>query len=465
MSRYVPALVALLVLSPGTARAGVTFEMIGNGFPTGVSADGSAVVGVMPGTYEVFRWTAASGVVPLGMCSGCVLGRVGSMPSISEDGRVIAGSILTADSLYVTPGLWREATGWQQLIPPVPADCGLLDDAYGSGWAVSGDGLVAGGLYWRPGQPGGLAHAFRWSETGGFADLGSSGRDSRVCAADHDGSVLVGWDSDPDDAHWRATAWVDGVMTTLSLSPAFTEAHAVTPDGLTIAGMDYDDVKHKGIAALWKWNGAAWDRTVLGVLPGTFAYYGEAHALDLTADARTVVGFNRYDNVSSAGFLWSAATGMREATQFLAEQGITLPGDFVLTTLTAISEDGRTIAGAGQQVFFPYAQQWFVIRLDSALGVGAGSPAAAGPSAFPNPLRGATSVRFALAERGEAELGVFDVSGRSVRSLLSGEQSPGEHVVRWDGRDERGASVAPGVYYVRLLAGVRSGSTRIVVLN
>lgn len=79
-----------------------------------------------------------------------------------------------------------------------------------------------------------------------------------------------------------------------------------------------------------------------------------------------------------------------------------------------------------------------------------GGVAGAAPLAYPNPFRGGTSVRFALAQPGPLRLAVHDVTGRRVRTLASGEWAAGSHEVRWDGLDSRGAPVARGAYFVRL---------------
>jgi len=50
-----------------------------------------------------------------------------------------------------------------------------------------------------------------------------------------------------------------------------------------------------------------------------------------------------------------------------------------------------------------------------------------------------------------AEVNVYDLSGRKVRSLVEEKAvSTGSRLLRWDGRDEAGQVVPPGIYYVRL---------------
>jgi flagellar hook assembly protein FlgD len=51
-------------------------------------------------------------------------------------------------------------------------------------------------------------------------------------------------------------------------------------------------------------------------------------------------------------------------------------------------------------------------------------------------------------------LALFDLRGRRVRQLLSGEMPPGFHAVEWDGCDDEGQVVASGVYFCRLDSGM-----------
>ena len=67
----------------------------------------------------------------------------------------------------------------------------------------------------------------------------------------------------------------------------------------------------------------------------------------------------------------------------------------------------------------------------------------------PNPFRGSTEIRFALNQPGRVELRLYDVAGRRVRDLVSGVQAAGERTVTWDGRDEAGRLLAPGIYFAR----------------
>ena len=73
-------------------------------------------------------------------------------------------------------------------------------------------------------------------------------------------------------------------------------------------------------------------------------------------------------------------------------------------------------------------------------------------AAMPNPFAGATTLAFTLAQGGPVELAIFAVDGRLVRTLVRQTMEPGVYQPTWDGRDDRGAALGPGIYYGRLLA-------------
>ena len=78
----------------------------------------------------------------------------------------------------------------------------------------------------------------------------------------------------------------------------------------------------------------------------------------------------------------------------------------------------------------------------------------------PNPFRAGTRLTLGLPAPARVELNVYDAAGRLQRRLAQGtELDAGPHELAWDGRDEFGAEAAPGVYFVRGLA----GSTRLAL--
>jgi len=69
----------------------------------------------------------------------------------------------------------------------------------------------------------------------------------------------------------------------------------------------------------------------------------------------------------------------------------------------------------------------------------------------PDPMRGIATIRFSLARRTQASVTIRSATG-SLQRVLVGYQSlaAGSYPFSWDGCDERGRRVAPGIYFWRL---------------
>lgn len=80
----------------------------------------------------------------------------------------------------------------------------------------------------------------------------------------------------------------------------------------------------------------------------------------------------------------------------------------------------------------------------------------------PSPSWNDTRIGFRLPAAAAISLSVLDASGRHVRALHRGAMSAGEQTFAWDGRDDAGAAVAAGVYFVRLEVQGRSETRPIV---
>jgi len=85
---------------------------------------------------------------------------------------------------------------------------------------------------------------------------------------------------------------------------------------------------------------------------------------------------------------------------------------------------------------------------------------------YPNPFNPMTTIRYDLPQASRVTLLVYDLSGRLVRSLLSGEtMSAGHYEAIWQGRDDSGRSVASGTYFYRLTAGKYTETRRMVLVK
>jgi flagellar hook assembly protein FlgD len=66
---------------------------------------------------------------------------------------------------------------------------------------------------------------------------------------------------------------------------------------------------------------------------------------------------------------------------------------------------------------------------------------------------------------GHVEILVIDVLGRRIRTLASEFVQAGEHDVVWNGRDDSGERVAPGVYLYRFSTDDAVETRKLVLLK
>jgi hypothetical protein len=85
--------------------------------------------------------------------------------------------------------------------------------------------------------------------------------------------------------------------------------------------------------------------------------------------------------------------------------------------------------------------------------------------ARPNPFTHEVTIAFSLAQTGPADLVIYSVSGRKVRTLARGPREPGEYSLTWDGRDDGGAAVGTGMYYARLVTEQARFTRRLLYLK
>ncbi|MEX0812675.1 MAG: FlgD immunoglobulin-like domain containing protein [Chitinophagales bacterium] len=80
----------------------------------------------------------------------------------------------------------------------------------------------------------------------------------------------------------------------------------------------------------------------------------------------------------------------------------------------------------------------------------------------PNPFDQQTKIKFKLATAEQLELSVFDMQGKSVKNLFSGKLNAGTYSFDWNGKNEQGNDMAPGMYIYRLSNGTQSWSNQMI---
>ena len=101
---------------------------------------------------------------------------------------------------------------------------------------------------------------------------------------------------------------------------------------------------------------------------------------------------------------------------------------------------------------------------------GAGTPGVPDEFALgqnvPNPFNPTTTIHYDVpAGAGAVSLRVYDVSGRLVRTLVDGHEAPGSKSVLWNGTNDRGQTVASGIYFYRMTAPGFSTTRKMVLLQ
>jgi hypothetical protein len=96
------------------------------------------------------------------------------------------------------------------------------------------------------------------------------------------------------------------------------------------------------------------------------------------------------------------------------------------------------------------------VELPVQLGLGPGCP---------NPFNTTTTIRLANPLCQRVSVGVYDVTGRHVRTLSDGMEPAGYRNLSWNGRDDHGRQVPAGIYFCRLQTEEEDKVSRIVYVR
>jgi hypothetical protein len=114
--------------------------------------------------------------------------------------------------------------------------------------------------------------------------------------------------------------------------------------------------------------------------------------------------------------------------------------------------------------------EWAAAIFDSTQGI-VGVDGTAGGLQFalyqnvPNPTYGGTVIRFDLPAARDVTLRIYDVAGRSLRTLVDGARTAGRNEVSWDGTDASGHRLGAGIYFYRLQAGGTSVNRKLMIVR
>lgn len=381
-----PAARALkLSLLLATALAGIPAVRAAGLVETTIAGDNGSVLAsdsltaaIYTGTHDTTIWTPGgsmvfSGVTPTG---------------ISADGSAVLGVNTQNIAVWISGGTVHTLGVVQLQGAPDP-------DVKSIAKGLSSDGSVVVG-YSTDGSPDQFQHAFVWTQSGGLVALPMLSDMSTANGVSADGTIIVGGSHYGSDSYITPIRWTidgsGGVATLHILDPGIVgEALGISADGSAITGVVYagaDQMKH-----VFRWtdsdpvvrdltptlaahfdaipNGITSDGSVIIGNTMQRSYYGDAnrafrwteatgtvdlgnlaafpntstYAAAMSADGSVVVGTSSDGNdQTSHAFRWTEARGMVSIDDLLTGAGVDL-GGHSLAAATGVSADGKTVVG------------------------------------------------------------------------------------------------------------------------
>lgn len=84
---------------------------------------------------------------------------------------------------------------------------------------------------------------------------------------------------------------------------------------------------------------------------------------------------------------------------------------------------------------------------------------------YPNPFNPATIIKFSIPKDEFVTVKVYDIIGREIKTLFSGNSNAGMYTLNWDGDDNTGMLVSSGTYIYRMTAGEYTESKKMIYLK
>lgn len=86
-------------------------------------------------------------------------------------------------------------------------------------------------------------------------------------------------------------------------------------------------------------------------------------------------------------------------------------------------------------------------------------------SVAPNPMRSYVEISFTLPTENNVSVNIFSLYGMKIRTLLNDIHNPGQLLFTWDGCNDSGVEVQPGLYFCHVKTPGFAGVCRIIKLK
>jgi hypothetical protein len=263
------------------------------------------------------------------------------------------------------------------------------------------------------------------------------------------------------------------------------------PSTIYAGGGEYDASTYQYIPHFFKTKtgGADWEEIISSSWYSSWGCKLQSIAIDPFDSGRIWAGFsNGIYATTDSGKIWQLSKEYTNTTCLIAHPGakdLVFCGTYWDGVLYSI--DGGTTWNSMNEGLYPHA---YVYSMDldlvnNCLYIGTGSNGVfrynlgtldvddesnqSAPESFilypnhPNPFNGTTRIMYELKNQIEIKLDIWDIRGRVVVRLKQGFETAGTKNVTWDGKDEMGRDVSSGIYILKLQAGDKVKSLKMVL--
>ncbi len=84
---------------------------------------------------------------------------------------------------------------------------------------------------------------------------------------------------------------------------------------------------------------------------------------------------------------------------------------------------------------------------------------------YPNPFNPITTISYDLSEQAQVTLGIYDLLGKQIKTLVNQSQDAGNKIAVWDGTNNLGRQVSAGVYLYQIQAGEFTQTRKMLLLK
>ena len=84
---------------------------------------------------------------------------------------------------------------------------------------------------------------------------------------------------------------------------------------------------------------------------------------------------------------------------------------------------------------------------------------------YPNPFNPTTTISYDLPKRSQVTLGIYDLLGKQIKTLVNQSQDAGNKIAVWDGTNNLGRQVSAGVYLYQIQAGEFTQTRKMLFLK